>query len=431
MGHLRLLLAVLAVPALLGAGSSRSLQTGDPPRIPAWLPKAPPLEKPSGRVLRVGSLQELSRAVDSARPGTAILLADGTYRLKRGLILRENGLEIRGASGDRDKVILDGSSCEDRHIVMVKGADDVLIADVTIQNGKEDGVEIKGEMDTQRTRIYNCVFRNVWVRSIKGTAPLEVRKGQSDPHSQPELWKTRPTGGAIRYCAFLQEHRKTLDDWTGGDYVGGIDLMWLKDWVISDNVFIGIRGKKGDGRGAIFVWQHCEDVVVERNLIVNCDAGICFGNYHGPSFHVTRGIIRNNFVVGGTSTPLEICKTADVLVCNNTIWATAATMPAVRFHETVRGGRLYNNLVHGRIEVDKTVSQADNVVGDLRGYFVDAPNGNLHLTSAAKRASGKGRSLPEAGEDFDREKRSPAPDIGADEMGLDSLLLGAQHGEER
>jgi len=390
-------------------------------RVPEWLPKAP-VPKPVGSLVRVSSVSELIRAVDSVRPGTTILLADGTYELPAGLILREDGLALRGERGDRDRVILDGSKCRDKYIIMVKGADDVLIADLTIRNGREDGIEIKGEMDTQRTRIYNCAFRNLWVRSIKGGAPLEVRKGQSDPSSQPGLWKTRPTGGSIRYCAFLQDGRKRLDDWTGGDYVGGIDLMWLKDWVIADNVFIGIRGRKGDGRGAIFVWQHSEKVVVERNLIVNCDAGICFGNNWGPSFHVTGGIIRNNFIVGGTSTPLEICKTADVLVCNNTVWATDTTTPTVHFHQTMRGGRLFNNLVHGRMKVDESVRQSGNVVGDLRGYFVGPLKGDLHLTAAATRALGKSRPLAEVGEDLDREKRTPAPDVGADEMGPGSPL---------
>lgn len=55
------------------------------------------------------------------------------------------------------------------------------------------------------------------MRCIKGTAPLEVRKGQSDPRSKPDLWKTRPTGGSILYCLFLQDHRKPFDDWTGGE----------------------------------------------------------------------------------------------------------------------------------------------------------------------------------------------------------------------
>lgn len=418
MARFRIMVVLLFLSGVLGAESAQWAGAAGPARVPDWVAKAPPSTRPSGKLVRVGSVPELVRAVSRARAGTTMLLADGTYDLQRGLILRENGLAIRGESGDRSNVILDGSRCRDRHIVMVKGADDVLIADLTIQNGKDVGVNIKGEMDTQRTRIYNCTFRNLWVRAIKGTAPLEVRRGESDPHSQPALWKTRPTGGSVRYCAFLQDHRKAFDDWTGGDYVGGIDLMWLKDWVIADNVFIGIRGKKGDGRGAIFVWQHSENVVVERNLVVNCDTGICFGNNHGPSFHVTNGIIRNNFVVGGTSTPVEVCKTADVLVCNNTIWATDLTMPTVYFHQTLRGGRIYNNLIHGRTKVDSFVAQASNIVGDLSGYFVNPLKGDLHLTAAAYEALGKGRPLTEAGEDFDREKRAPAPDIGADEMGL-------------
>lgn len=425
-------LAVFSLGVAVGTTceAMEGADAGKAKRIPEWIRPAPPLAKPTGRTIRVATAAQLINAVDTVKPGTTILLADGTYLLPRGLILRENGLALRGQSGDRDKVILDGSKSPDKHIVMVKGADDVLIANLTIQNCMRDGVNIKGEMDTQRTRIYNCMFRNLWVRCIKGTAPLRVRKGLSEPRSEPDLWRRRPTGGSIRYCLFLQERRKPYDDWKGGDYIGGIDVMWLKDWVIADNVFVGIRGKHGDARGAIFIWQHSENVIVERNLILNCDAGICFGNAWGPPLHVNNGIIRNNFVVGGTNRPVEVCKTRNVLVCNNTIWATDLTLPSVHFHQGAEGGRFYNNLVHGRVKLAPIVKSGNNIIGDLKGYFIAPLKGNLHLTENAKAALGKGKPLAEVSDDFDGQERMPAPDIGADEIGI-GRLLGSETTESR
>jgi hypothetical protein len=64
----------------------------------------------------------------------------------------------------------------------------------------------------------------------------------------------------------------------GGNYIGGMDIMNAKGWVVSDNVFIGIHGLTGEARGAIFFWNQSFDCVIERNIILDCDTGIYLGN---------------------------------------------------------------------------------------------------------------------------------------------------------
>lgn len=382
--------------------------------------EAPPLPEPKEPVIRVKTVDELYKANRTCRPGTTILLASGVYKLPQSLVIRTDRISLRGAGGDREKVILDRQGGAEA--VILAGADDVLIADLTIRNCARMGVTVKGEHDTQRTRIYNVKFHNIWVRGVKGTHPAGRSthypgKGGKTKLPDERFLETRPTGGAIRYCLFVNDHRKTnARDGFGGNYVGGIDMMGLKDWTISDNVFIGIRGRTGIGRGAIFVWVHSEDVVAERNIIVNCDRGICFGNPSGGDLHMTRGMARNNFVVAGMRRAVELVRTRDCRVEYNTIYSPLGSSAlAVHFFQGAEGARFCNNIVHGRVNLEKGVVHTHNLVGDCSGWFVDPSIGDLHLTPAASDAFDAARPLDDVTEDIDRRRRNPHPDIGAAE----------------
>ena len=192
----------------------------------------------------------------------------------------------------------------------------------------------------------------------------------------------------MRYCLFINDDVTPNDEPYGGDYVSGIDAMWLQDWVIADNTFVNIRGQHGGGRGAIFVWVNSERVTAERNLIVNCDRGICFGNPSGDPLHMTGGVIRNNFIVAGAGQGIEVCRTRDTAVLNNTIFCARPGQQAVQFHQLAgAGNRFLNNLLSGEVAVPGDVTSAGNVSDALAGWFVNARAGDLRLTPEA--AAGK------------------------------------------
>ena len=196
-----------------------------------------------------------------------------------------------------------------------------------------------------------------------------------------------------------------------------MDMMWLKDWLIADNVFVGIRGKNGYGRGAVFIWVNSEDVVVERNVIVNCDRGICLGNPSGDRLHMTGGIVRNNFIAAGVNIAIEMGRTRRSQVLNNTVWSQPVMRHArIDFYQGSAGGECFNNLMHnGRINCPKNLRRGNNLIGDLGGWFADEAIGDLRLTGAAAEAVGAGRSCPDVSEDFDRRRRKEPPDLGASE----------------
>jgi parallel beta-helix repeat protein len=199
--------------------------------------------------------------------------------------------------------------------------------------------------------------------------------------------------------------------------------MYAKNWVISDNVFINIRGRTREGRGAVFMWFDSQDCVIERNIIIDCDAGICLGNPHradGIKTHCHRCIVRNNFVTRATEGGIVPVYTQDCKILNNTIHE-----PDSRLGRLIRivfdnGGLLVaNNLLSGskiHLESDSNIRFINNLEKDLTSVFVNPSQGNLHLTARAVDAINKAETLSDVTGDIDGEAREDKPDIGADEL---------------
>jgi hypothetical protein len=381
---------------------------------PAWVAKAPPLPAPRGEAIRAATVDELLAAVERVGPGGAILLADGQYRLPHPVVLQgKKDIAIRGASGDPAKVALFGRGWESGDkgddILRVARCEGVTIADLTFADCRSYGIKVEAENAPRDVHIYNCRFRDIGVRAIKGSAGR-------DP-------AVRAVKGSVRYCRFENTKVPPADWLFGGDYLAAIDMMALEDWTFSDNVFRNIRGRNGGGRAAIFLWVRSRRVVVERNLIVNCDRGVAFGNPGTstaevpgePLVYVADGIIRNNFIAGGADCGIELWYAQGVKVQHNTIWR-----PDRNWSRGIRVGtgtsrvEIVNNLVHGEIRLDG--GQADlsrNLAGRLDGYFADPASGNLALTPAAAGAIDRAAPLPDVPDDIRRRPRGERPDLGA------------------
>lgn len=384
------------------------------PEIPAWFPKAPPLPPPEGEVIRITTADELVAAVEHAGPRQTILLADGYYQVPRVIVLREKtDFTIRGASGDPTRVTLKGqgwdSDARGDDIIHVGHCDGVTLADLTFADCRSYGIKVEAENAPRNIRIYNCRFRDIGVRAIKGSAGRD-----------PGI---RAVKGSIRYCSF-ENTRVPPDDWLyGGDYIAAIDMMALEDWTISDNSFKSIKGRNGGGRAAIFIWVRSRQIVVERNLIVDCDRGVAFGNpgqstantSGQPLVYVAEGIIRNNFITGGPDCGIELWHTERIQVFNNSIWRPEQNWSrGIRIGTGTTRAEIVNNLVHGEIRLDGGQAQLrNNLTGKLDGYFVDPASGNLALTTRARGAIDRGVSLPEVADDIHGQPRARPPDLGA------------------
>jgi hypothetical protein len=399
-----------------------SLVAAAEPAVPSlpWLPKAPPLPQPAGQVIRVATVEQLFKAADDVKPGGTILVADGRYMMPRYFDLHTDNVTLRGASGDRNKVVLDGARSQHGELVGVTGCSGVTIADLTIQNIKFNGFKINCDRKAHRVTIHNCVIHNIWQRGVKGPATQEK-----------DAEELSPRDCRVQYCLFYNDRAKQFsDDPTdtagtfNGNYVGGIDAMQARGWTISDNVFWGIRGRTGEARGAVFLWMDARDCTVERNVIVGCDTGICLGNSHRARqpIHCTGCIVRNNLIVGAPENGILADYTKDCKILHNTVHCPQSRMQRlIRLVHDNDGLLVANNLLSGppmRIETQSKVEMRGNVVQkDLAGSFVDAAAGNLHLKAAAAGVSGAAELLPDAPEDFDRQRRSKPTDAGADQFG--------------
>ena len=399
---------------------SRAAQSGliNPPSQ-SWFPKAPALPMPQEQTIEVSNVQELIAALEQVRPGGTILLADGHYMLPHFIEVKTDKVSLRGASGHRRRVVIDGARSRDGELVWITGCSGVTIADLTIQNIKWNGFKINSQTGVHNLTIYNCIIHNIWQRGVKGVKVPEKNREA-----------IRPKNCRIQYCLFYNDRPKRFSDderdttkTFNGNYIGGIDVMYAKGWTISDNVFIGINGRTREARGAVFIWHDAQDCIIERNIIIDCDAGICLGNPHRPKDirdHCVQCIARNNFITRATEGGIVPVYTKDCKILNNTIHE-----PDSRLGRLIRlvfdndGLLVANNLLSGptiRNESDSKIKFLNNLAKDCTTALADPSQGNLHLTARAAEAVNKAEPLPDVSNDIDRESRGAKPDIGADEL---------------
>jgi len=402
--------------ATVSLGITNGKPNGINPPKQNWFPIAPTLPQSSGPTILVSDVKELIKTINQAEPGQTILVEDGHYMMPQYVRISADNVTLRSASGQRERVIIDGAESRHRELLGISACSGVTIADLTIQNIQCNGFKINSETNVQNLKIYNCIIHNIWQRGVKGVkVPKENRE------------EIRPKNCRIQYCLFYNDRPKRLSDDPAdiakGNYVAGIDVMFAKDWIISDNVFIGIQGRTFEGRGAIFVWHDSQDCVIERNIIIDCDVGLQLGNPHRPSdieYHCVRFIATNNFITRAPEAGIVTVYTKDCKLLNNTIHDPESKLQRLlRTVFTNDGLLIANNLLSGpgiRNESESKITFLNNLIKDVTDSFVDPTRGDLHLKSTPIDAVDKGQVLSEVVEDIDRQQRGAKPDIGADEL---------------
>jgi hypothetical protein len=380
------------------------------PLYSGYLPNSSVPALPAPRnIVTVSTAVGLITAVSQAMTGQTIMLADGDYYLTSSLRIMTSGITLRGASGDPEKAILHGtgfgSANINEELVKIEAANDT-VAYLTIRDVRANGLKIQSGANNNLL-VHNVYFIDICERSIKGPdAPVSYN-------------------GEIQYCYFEQVTPITssipnLNQ--NGDYIAGMDLMKIDGWKIHDNYFKNIRGMNGGGRAAIFLWNNCSNCIIERNTIVGCDRGIALGNAMNSSTqtHVINAICRNNFISSDKyDAGIEVAGVNGAFIVNNSIWKNDETgSRGIRFIADFSKIELSNNLLRGNLIFDNGqtgLTQSNNVIGSLTGYFANTATGDLHLTSAATLAMNKGIALTTVSNDWDGQSRASIPDIGADE----------------
>ncbi|MHC4716735.1 MAG: Calx-beta domain-containing protein, partial [Planctomycetota bacterium] len=365
----------------------------------------------------VHTISDLETAVSNYDSGDEILIYPGTYVLEVNLYLNTPDVLFRGSTGDPDDVILTGPGMNvnaDPREGLNINADDVTVRDLTVQEVYWNGIHIRGENDVDRTWISNVKTLNCGERHIKGS---------SDQNSTTKICDDT----IIEFVVMEQTKEKqgTPDD----NYIGGIDVMGMKNLTIRDCVGINIHGATGGGRGMMMVYQGIDGATVERCKAYGCDRGICFGNPSGTGHQymapwcVVGGIIRNCFVTrpGASTIALELCDTKDVKVYHNSIYSEDASYWRVvhLWGPNTQNLQSKYNIIRGQVaEVSGgTWTDVGSIIGSAPqpNWFVDWTLADLHLTANATAAIDQGLPVPEVTDDFDQEPRDANPDIGGDE----------------
>jgi pectate lyase len=316
----------------------------------SWFPKAPPLQNLPPKTIQVSTVEQLIAAVNRIDSDATILLADGIYKLNRPITMYgKKNIALRSLAADPANVILIGQGWDTKAksdiLIRIGNSSDITIADLTFTESRHYAIKIEAEHSPRNIHVYNCRFRNIGVRAIKGSTGFNQN--------------SRAMGGSIRYCRFENTKVPPANWLFDGDYISAIDMMALQDWTISHNFFRNINGRNGRGRAAIFIWVRSRKVIVERNVILDCDEGISFGSRTVSSStvkgekisSVVDGIIENNFLYGWTELGFGIWDAERIKIYNNRILRSAASSKkAIIIGRTTTGTEILKNQIQGSIQ---------------------------------------------------------------------------------
>lgn len=361
-----------------------------------------PLPPATGRVIEVGTVDELHSAVEQANAlgHVTILVADGTYEIRHQLFITADGVTFRSRSGNRNAVTIRGAGMSGGvpHVFEIVG-DNVTVADMTIGWVGNHGIQIHGEDDADAPLVHNVRLVDTFEQMLK------VSFQDGDDASSDN--------GIVECCLF--EYSAGIGpQW----YVGGVDAHQSHNWVVRDNVFRNIRSPESElAEHAVHFWSGSRNTLVERNVIVACDRGIGFGL--GSRGHVA-GTIRNNMVYTTRDVGIGLESSPGTSVEHNTIFIEHYDRAIeYRFVDT-SGVSIVHNITNAAIATRDGGSGTlvGNVTDAATSWFVDVHAGDLHLAGRIASVVDQGRPLPEVAFDIDCQARplGAGHDIGADEF---------------
>jgi hypothetical protein len=378
----------------------------------------------------------LRQIVRDAVSGTTILLADGTYALDGGdakhrLDFATPGVTLRSASGQRDRVILDGGHVTTELVSIA--ASNVTIADLTLRRVHNHLIHVVpgAASHTTGTLIQNCRLVDPGQQAIK------INANPERPYFADE--------GVIAGCSLelTREGRARIRD---NCYTGGVDAHRARGWIVRENTIAGFWCQTGLSEHGVHFWTGSRDTVVERNTIVNCARGIGFGLGSGTPGRAyadagercagverpghVGGVIRNNVVVAddpelfssqsGFDAGISLDEACGAHVLHNTVASTRAPFASLEYRWKGTRATILNNLLTHRLVArdGATATLGGNVENAPPSLFVELARRNVHLAASAAAAIDRGVAVP-AGlcdADLDGDARGAQRDVGADEV---------------
>ena len=362
--------------------------------------------------VEVSNVSQLQNALNSANNGggnVIISVNDGTYSLSDTLYVNAPNITIKGKSGNRSSVIIQGDAMSANasigNVIRV-AANNFKLDGVTLQRAGWHAIQVAGESNADGAVITNCVLRDTYEQLIK------VTKNGS----------TVSDNGRVENCLF---------EYSAGRapyyYTGGIDAHGAKGWVVRGNTFRGIASPSGSvSEFAVHFWDDSANNTTERNTIIDCDRGIGYG-LQGFATNA-GGIIRNNMVYHSNNgapfadVGIALENSTNTQVYNNTVYFANNMSWSMEYRFAATTGAVFtNNLSNKPIQARDGGSgtQQSNVTNASSSWFKGLSSGDLHLASGVSSVVNAGRAVSGLTDDFDGDARGSDAgiDIGADEFG--------------
>lgn len=254
-------------------------------------------------VHEVNDFPGLAAACAKAMPGDEIVIAKGVYRITGKSRIDINGrpgpVTVRGATGVREDVIIEGAGQDDEGVQVVFELTDSpqwTFQDLTTRNSYFHGFKFN-------TSSTDCVLRNVVMRD-HGESGV---KGTSDPAKG-----TYPDRLLVEGC----DIGFSLKSGGTRGVVEGIDGVAVRGWIIRNNRFVNIQ-KGGKAAYGAFTKGNSQETIIEGNRFEHCFIGASFGGGgtgsayfrdHDQSLEHRWGVIRNNTFTDCTDAAIYINK---------------------------------------------------------------------------------------------------------------------------
>ena len=377
--------------------------------------------------VHVSSREELVEAVRNLSSNTRILIADGTYVLNQTLVVGNNWTEnemplthviFQSESGNRDAVVLTRAVANDvsdnaNNIFLIRYVVDFTIKDMTIKNAFHHCIQIQGEQGAESPKLLNLHLVDAGEQFIKVSWNSSIDRGCDF--------------GLVENCLIEYTDHARIHPNLNSYYTDGVDVLGGTGWIIRNNTFKNIRAPKNSGMlagAAVLMWHQSKDTILEQNHFIECDMGVQFGNPSGDQDDHVGGVIRNNvfFRKAPGDVAISLNRACNVKVYHNTVIHNETFPWTIEYRYTntfgENSGDIRYNLTDGPI-MERNGSSAyleGNITNAQHEWFVDAENGNLHLSNHATPVIDQALPLAEVKNDIDNEYRDITPDIGADEL---------------
>jgi hypothetical protein len=279
---------------------------------------------------------------------TDIKLAPGTYQISKTLVISAPNIRIIGDSQNPSSTRLVGLGMRSRNNVeniINVNAKHFTLDGITISDAGNHLIQISGEYDADFPTLKNCILQDSFQQLIK------VSSGGKS--------KLSSDYGVVENCEF-----KFTKGIGPNYYIGGIDAHKAKGWVVKHNIFRNIASPgKRVAEHAIHFWNGASNIVVENNIIIDCDRGIGFGLQGRPA---SGGAIIGNLIVHQDNNHphadvgISLEQTPDTQVLDNRVFFANSYPNAIeyRFAET-RGIVIADN------KTNKPIRQRDGATALL------------------------------------------------------------------